>query len=53
MKPSETSGGKRYIVYLDETWFDTHEVLTKGWVDKQRTAKAELLKVIKNSNNNI
>jgi transposase len=24
---------KRNIVYLDETWFDTHEVLSKGWVD--------------------
>jgi transposase len=23
----------RLIVYLDETWYDTHDVLKKGWVD--------------------
>jgi transposase len=23
----------RNIVYLDETWFDTHDVLSKGWMD--------------------
>ena len=23
----------RNIVYLDETWFDTHEVSRKGWID--------------------
>jgi hypothetical protein len=23
----------KFVVYLDETWFDTHEVLSKGWVD--------------------
>lgn len=24
---------KRSIVYLDETWFDTHDTVKKGWVD--------------------
>jgi hypothetical protein len=23
----------RKIFYLDETWFDTHEVISRGWVD--------------------
>lgn len=25
---------EKKIYYLDETWFDTHETVTKGWVDK-------------------
>ena len=24
----------RYIVYLDETWFDIHDIARKGWCDK-------------------
>ena len=27
---------KRDIVYLDETWFDTHDVVEYGWVDDSK-----------------
>ena len=33
---------ERDIIYLDETWYDTHEVPDKGWIDSsgQCTTKA-------------
>lgn len=35
-------GEKRNLIYLDETWFDTHDVVQYGWVDdsKKCTLKA-------------
>lgn len=27
---------KRHIVYLDETWFDSHDVIRYGWVDNSQ-----------------
>lgn len=30
------------IVYLDETWFDTHEVASKGWMDRSGNCVAEM-----------
>ena len=32
-KIKEYRESNRYIVYLDETWFDTHDVVQYGWVD--------------------
>ena len=33
-KIKEYRQSKREIVYLDETWFDTHDVVKYGWVDE-------------------
>ena len=33
IKINEYRESGRDIVYLDETWFDTHDVPSKGWVD--------------------
>ena len=32
-KIKEYRESNRYVVYLDETWFDTHDVVQYGWVD--------------------
>lgn len=38
-KIQEYRQGKREIVYLDETWFDTHDVVEYGWVDDSSNCK--------------
>lgn len=35
-KINEYRESKRNIVYLDETWFDTHDVVQYGWVDESQ-----------------
>lgn len=30
---------KRNLIYLDETWFDTHDVVQYGWVDDSQKCK--------------
>lgn len=31
----------RCIVYLDETWFDTHDTVSKGWVDSSKNCQTK------------
>lgn len=31
----------RNIVYLDETWYDTHDVITRGWVDDSKKCRLD------------
>lgn len=31
----------RSIIYLDETWFDTHDTVSKGWVDSSKNCKTK------------
>ena len=38
-KIQECRQAKREIVYLDETWFDTHDVVDYGWVDDSSNCK--------------
>ena len=33
-KIKEYRESNRHIIYLDETWFDTHDVVQYGWVDE-------------------
>lgn len=35
-KINEYRDAKRDIVYLDETWFDTHDVVQYGWMDDSK-----------------
>lgn len=31
----------RFICYLDETWYDTHDTICKGWVDNSGTCQLD------------
>jgi transposase len=31
----------RSIIYLDETWFDTHDTVSKGWVDSSQNCQTK------------
>lgn len=31
----------RRIIYLDETWFDTHDTVSKGWVDSSKNCQTK------------
>lgn len=31
----------RSIIYLDETWFDTHDTVSKGWVDSTQNCRTK------------
>lgn len=32
----------RFICYLDETWFDTHDTVKKGWMDSSKKCKLDV-----------